>query len=201
MCRFIGNGGLARRTERRHDGPLASLVGYLLTAVCGFSLFVGSGTFANENGADEVGANETGDSSILQAQHNSALVIADPWVRAMPPGRPMTAGYLRVENTSSEPVRITGVASSVGNASLHETRTVEGKSSMRPVEELLIKPGDTLELAPGGLHIMLMGLKATPREGELVPLCLTTSAGETCTDATVRRSAPSAQRVTDHSEH
>ncbi|MEO0435779.1 MAG: copper chaperone PCu(A)C [Pseudomonadota bacterium] len=136
-----------------------------------------------------------------QSQSEPALVIEDPWVRAMPPGRAMTAGYLRVENTSAYPVQITGVASSAGNASLHETRMVEGKSSMRPVEDLLIEPGETLALAPGGLHIMLMGLAATPLEGELVPLCLTTSIGEACTQATVRRSAPSTERAADHNHH
>ncbi|MDP5071764.1 MAG: copper chaperone PCu(A)C [Congregibacter sp.] len=118
--------------------------------------------------------------------------ISGAWVRAMPPGQPMTAVYLEIHNLSSAELSVLGVTSDAGMASLHETRTEGGQSSMRPVSSLALSAGETLVMEPGGLHIMLMGLKTTPPEGSTVRVCVQTSAGEICTDAPVRHGAPSA---------
>ena len=126
----------------------------------------------------------------LNAGPVTALELVDSWVRAMPPGRPMTAAYLILRNDGDQTVTVTGVSSPVGEASLHATRVVDGRSRMESVAELPVAPGQDVQLAPGGLHIMLMGMAQTPREGEMVPLCLITDRGEYCGDATVRRGPP-----------
>jgi copper(I)-binding protein len=44
---------------------------------------------------------------------------------------------------------------------------------MRPVEAIEVTPGAPIVLQPGGLHVMLIGLKAPLKEGERFPLTLT----------------------------
>lgn len=122
------------------------------------------------------------------------LTLSELWVRAMPPTRSTTAAYLTVSNNTDQPVSITGVASPDANATLHETVTKDGRSLMQPVDELVVPANSSVSLAPGGLHIMLMGLAPMPSAGESVAVCLKTADGDTCADARVQRNAPSARR-------
>jgi len=130
------------------------------------------------------------------ADPEASLRAEDVWVRAMPPGQRMTAAYLRIV-AGGEPVEIDGVSSPIGDASLHETQTVDGRSRMVEIEKLSLGPGETVELAPGGKHIMLMGLERTPEVGELVPICLISEGDSMCADAPVLRS-PAGRSSADH---
>ena len=62
---------------------------------------------------------------------------------------------------------------------MHETETTDGVSRMRPLERLIVAPGQTVTLAPGGKHLMLYGLdpavgqptfKAILEDGSSVPV-------------------------------
>ena len=118
-----------------------------------------------------------------------ALELSGAWVRAMPPGRPMTAAYMTVHNDGDAAVTVTAVSSPLGEASLHETRVVDGRSRMDALPTLRLDPGATVELTPGGMHIMLMGLATTPAKGDRVPLCLETDKGQFCVEAPVQSDA------------
>ena len=101
------------------------------------------------------------------------LVISDAWVRATPPGKIMTAGYASIENMSNDVITITGVSAEVaGHTSLHETRIERDRSTMRPVAQLSIEPGERISLKPGGLHIMLMKLSEPLTDGQSIDICL-----------------------------
>lgn len=93
-----------------------------------------------------------------------ALVISHPWVRAVPPGLKVTAGYLRIENKGTEADRLVGVrAGFATSADLHEMLvTADGVAEMRPLAEgVEIPAGGVLELKPAGVHVMFMGLTRT----------------------------------------
>lgn len=128
---------------------------------------------------------------LLSGMPAQALELSDAWVRAMPPGRPMTAAYMNLRNDSDRAVTVTAITSALGEASLHETRVVDGRSTMQELPQLRLEPGTSAQLVPGGMHIMLMGLTKTPVVGEVVPLCLDTDAGSFCVDAPVQRGAAS----------
>ena len=52
---------------------------------------------------------------------------------------------------------------------VHEMATVEGVMKMRPVKDgLEIKPGQSVELKPGGLHLMMLDLKQQLQQGQRV---------------------------------
>lgn len=99
-----------------------------------------------------------------------ALAIEAPWIRATPGGAKVAGGYVRVTNTGTEPDRL--VSASIPLAArgeVHEMATAGGVMTMREIEGgLPIPPGATVELRPGGLHLMFMDLRAPAREGETV---------------------------------
>lgn len=103
-----------------------------------------------------------------------SLTITAPWTRATPRGARVAGGYLKIANTGSAPDRlIGGTATFAGRIEVHEMSMSDGIMRMRPLTAgLEIRPGASVELAPGGYHLMLMDLKQQLREGETVAATL-----------------------------
>ncbi len=96
------------------------------------------------------------------------LTIAHLWVRAVP-GSKVAAGYLTITNTGSSADRlIGGTLTGAARVEVHVTSNEGGITRMRPVEGgIEVKPHQTVKLAPGGFHLMLMDLKGSFVDGEL----------------------------------
>jgi copper(I)-binding protein len=105
-----------------------------------------------------------------RAYRAGSLVIEEPWSRATPGGAKVGGGYMRIVNRGSEPDRlIGGTAAVAARIEVHESSTVDGIARMRPVEGgLVIRPGETVELKPGGVHAMLVDLTRPLKEGEAI---------------------------------
>lgn len=103
-----------------------------------------------------------------------SLTITAPWTRATPRGAKVAGGYLKITNTGNAPDRLLGgTATIAGRIEVHEMSVSDGIMRMRPLTSgLEIKPGASVELAPGGYHLMLMDLKQQLREGETVTATL-----------------------------
>jgi copper(I)-binding protein len=124
----------------------------------------------------------------LAAAQTSPLIVQNAWMRKVP-GADTAAVYLVLQNTGVEPVIVVAVKSSTAtHVMIHETRTVGSQSEMRMHDKLVIAPGQTMALQPGGLHVMLSGFKRTPLIGQTVPLVLVLSNGTTVPVAAVVRS-------------
>lgn len=103
------------------------------------------------------------------------LVASDIVIKRPLPGMRMSAGYLSLRNEGNEAITITGVSSpQFGSVELHETVDEDGISRMVKLAELTIPPGSSVEFAPGGKHLMLMG----PR-GDLGTVSLEFYSGDT----------------------
>ena len=102
------------------------------------------------------------------------LVITQPWSRATPSGAKVAGGYLTIENKGTTPDRlVSGTGDIAGKVEIHEMAMNNGVMTMRPLDKgLVIEPGKTMKLAPGGYHVMLMDLKAPLKQGDKVPLTL-----------------------------
>ncbi|MEA5666369.1 copper chaperone PCu(A)C [Stenotrophomonas sp. MH1] len=127
-----------------------------------------------------------------QTRAPACVTITDGWARLPPGATPMTAGYARLRNDCRAEVVVVAAGSrAFGEVSLHETTQVQGVSRMREVARLPIPAGATVELKPGGLHLMLMQPALTLAEGTRVPLRLSLEDGAKV-DGTlqVRRQAP-----------
>lgn len=102
------------------------------------------------------------------------------WIRAIPPGIKMTAGYGTIRNDTADELVIDSFSSPFfREVSLHRTELVDGVNKMREVENLVIAAGDSLELAPGGYHLMLIAPNKSIVQNQVVPLEMNTADGRT----------------------
>lgn len=130
-------------------------------------------------------------STVAVAEPDEALELKSAWVRALPPFQPNTSAYLTLVNVGEVAIAVVGASSDIAQkVEIHRTREVDGLMRMEQLEGLALAPGDQLELAPGGTHLMLLDLAYMPAPGDEVRLCVQlASGGEVCTVADVRKSA------------
>ena len=118
-------------------------------------------------------------SSTAVAAEDPVLLLEEGWIRAMPPGMNMTAGFGRLRNLSDRPLEILGFSSpAFGEVSLHLSETLDGVSRMREIPTLRIEAGASVELAPGGYHLMLMLPREALQPDQPVTVVLTTADGD-----------------------
>ena len=100
-----------------------------------------------------------------------SIEVGNPWTRATPRGAPVAVAYMTITNKGSVADRLMGGSTAVaGRFEVHNMVTEDGVAKMRPVTGgLEIKPGSTVTLEPGGLHVMLIGLKEPIAQGGRVP--------------------------------
>jgi copper(I)-binding protein len=110
-------------------------------------------------------------SGALAQQYKAGPIEIDhPWSRATPKGAKTGAGYVSIKNTGSAPDRLIGGSfADAGKVEVHQMTMDQGVMKMRPVAGgVEIKPGETVELKPDGLHLMFVGLKQPLKKGEQV---------------------------------
>lgn len=101
-----------------------------------------------------------------------ALRIAAPWTRAMRAGG-TGAGFMTIRNTGTAPDRIVAARSPLAGVMELHTHVRDGDvMRMRPVPAIDLPPGQEVRLAPGGLHLMLIGLTQALEPGGRVPVTL-----------------------------
>jgi len=108
----------------------------------------------------------------------SAPALADtvridaPWVRATAPGQKVAGGFMSL--TADADMTLVGGASPISkHFELHYMKMENGVMKMREMKEIPLPKGKTVNLEPGGLHVMFIGLKQPITEGQKVPLTLT----------------------------
>lgn len=101
------------------------------------------------------------------------LLIDEGYVRGLPPGQSVTAAFMTLRNNGEQDVVLTGASSPVADTvEFHQHSHEDGMMRMRPVAELRIPAGGEVQLAPGHLHLMLIGLQHALQEGDTVPIAL-----------------------------
>ena len=99
------------------------------------------------------------------------VVVKDAWVRATVPEQKATGAFMQLSAPAGG--RLVEVRSSVaGVVELHEMSMEGTTMKMRAVAVIDLPAGKTVELAPGGYHVMMMDLKRALTEGQTVTLTL-----------------------------
>ena len=99
------------------------------------------------------------------------------WVRGTVVGQTTAGAYM--ELTSDRRASLLGAESpAAGSAEIHEMRIEGNVMRMRAVPRLELPPGKTVELRPGGHHMMLVDLKRPLKKGDLVPIRLKVELGD-----------------------
>jgi copper(I)-binding protein len=121
-----------------------------------------------------------------------------PWTRPTQAGM-NGVGYLTLANVGKTPLKLVAVESPAAQSvTVHQSSMANGVMSMRPVTGLTIAPGAKVEFAPGGYHLMLIGLKAPQALGGKVPLTLVFDSGlKVKIDLSVEAGPPKAGAAAD----
>ncbi|MBI5899245.1 MAG: copper chaperone PCu(A)C [Rhodocyclales bacterium] len=99
------------------------------------------------------------------------VTVKDPWVRATVSQQKATGAFMQL--TSAQDTRLVEVKSPVaGVVEVHEMSMEKDVMKMRAIPGLDLPAGKTVELKPGGYHVMLMDLKQQMKDGDTVPLTL-----------------------------
>jgi periplasmic copper chaperone A len=111
---------------------------------------------------------------VAQTYKLGSIEIEQPWARATPKGATVGAGYMKITNTGTEPDRLVGGSAPFAQrVEVHSMTMENGVMQMREVKDgVEIKPGETVELKPGGYHVMFVDLKGPLKQGEDVSVTL-----------------------------
>lgn len=117
-------------------------------------------------------ANRSNAENMPSARVARAPSVTDAWARATVPGQPVGAVYMKIDSPSDAAlIKIeSDAAKTVG---VHAMRVENGVMQMREHERLDIPAGKTVELAPGGMHLMLFGLRKQLKAAETIQLTMT----------------------------
>lgn len=118
--------------------------------------------------------------------------VSESWIRPTLGASRMTAAYGVLTNHGSEADRLVSVAvPGAANVEIHTAGMEDGVMRMRRVEAIDIPGGETVTLAPGGYHVMVMGLADAIAAGTDVEITFTfEKAGPVATTAPASMSAP-----------
>jgi copper(I)-binding protein len=136
----------------------------------------------------------------------TSITPTEVWARETPPGSTNGAVYLTLTNRSKTPDRLTGISGDVATAiELHTMLMENNVMKMRRMDVLTVAPGTPVMLKPGGMHLMLIGLKQPLVAGHTFPLRLHFErAGDIPVEVSVRRmdgQMPHTHGAMDHGKH
>jgi copper(I)-binding protein len=120
--------------------------------------------------------------------------IEHPYARATMPGQPNGGGYLKIDNAGGAADRLVAASADVSRTVELHTMKLEGDvMRMRQIDAIDVPAGQTIELKPGGMHLMFIGLKAPLKAGDSFPVKLRfEKAGERVVEVKVEAAAPAA---------
>ena len=105
---------------------------------------------------------------MLSSAMASDLMFGALQFRATVGSMPSSAAYLSITNHGAMDDQLLAVESSLARKTeLHTMEVTNGVMKMRQIDGgIAIPAGKTIQLAPGRLHVMLIGLKAPLNDGE-----------------------------------
>ena len=91
---------------------------------------------------------------------SAGLSVTNAWSRSTPPVAKVGVVYFTLKNDTNKSDRLLKLSASVAEkVEVHRTEVLDGIARMREVAVLHVDAGQALEFKPGGMHVMLMGLK------------------------------------------
>jgi periplasmic copper chaperone A len=111
----------------------------------------------------------------VQAQEAKvgSIKVDHAYTRATVPGQQVAGGFMKIENKGNGADQLVSASSPVaGEVQLHEMAMEGSVMKMRQVKDIPVPAGGSVELKPGGLHLMFMNIKAPLAAGESVPVKL-----------------------------
>lgn len=171
-------------------------------AACGSDSTADDSTSPTTTAATDSATPDSTETADAAAQAD-AFTITDPWVKAAKEG--MTAVFGTMADTGDQEIVVTEATSDIATMmELHETVAKDdGSMAMQPKEGgFSIPAGGEHELAPGGDHLMVMGLTRPLKAGEMVTVTVTFADGSTTDfEATVKNFSGADEKYEGGEQH
>jgi copper(I)-binding protein len=108
-----------------------------------------------------------------QAVKVDTVSVSDAYTRATVPGQKVAGGFLKIQNKGNTPDQLISASSpSAGDVQLHEMAMEGNVMKMRQVKDIAVPANGSVELKPGGYHLMFLDLKGPFVAGETIPVKL-----------------------------
>ena len=108
------------------------------------------------------------------------LDIGDAWIKNLPPTIPVRAGYMTIHNAQTHAISIIAIRSDAfASVGIHRTIKQDGMMRMEPVPTWSIEPESTVQLAPGGLHLMMINPTEPTKPGDTLKIEIELDDGST----------------------
>jgi copper(I)-binding protein len=113
-------------------------------------------------------------SGAAMAQNASVgpIKIENAYTRSTVPGQQVAGGFMKIENKGIADQLVSVSSPAAGEVQLHEMAMEGSVMKMRQVQDITVPAGGSVELKPGGLHLMFMNIKAPLTAGETIPVKL-----------------------------
>ncbi len=116
--------------------------------------------------------------ALLSGLARAELLVEEGYVRGLPPGQTVTAAFMTLRNSGPDDLVLTsGRSAASEKVEFHQHSHDNGMMRMRQLQQLVVPAGGELSLAPGGLHLMLIGLQQVLQEGDTVVIDLCAATG------------------------
>jgi len=102
---------------------------------------------------------------------DSDITVTDAWARATVAQQKATGAFMHLRSVAGGKI-VEVRSAAAGIAEVHEMKLDGDIMKMRPIDALPLPAGQTVELKPGGYHVMLMQLKQQLKTGDTLPLTL-----------------------------
>ena len=107
-----------------------------------------------------------------QAFKAGAITVEHPYARATVAGQPAGGGFMKLVNGGAADRLVSASAGVSKSVELHVMKMEGDVMQMRQVDAIELQAGKTVELKPGGYHVMFIGLKAPLKAGDSFPMTL-----------------------------
>lgn len=166
----------------------------LRTVLLSSLLLISTSVFAHHDGSHD-------ESTSAEGSH---LDVTQPWARATPPGAAAGGGFFTITNRGSVDDRLVSASSPITDRV--EIHTMEMDGDVMRMQHLPdgieIPAGETVTLAPGGLHLMFMELTSPLVEGDPLPVTLVFQHAESIeTELQVVPVGSTPEGVNSHTDH
>ena len=110
---------------------------------------------------------------LAHTENAGDITLTHPWSRPAAQGQNGVI-YLGISNSGADEDRLIAVSTPLAKkVELHRSTMEDGIHRMEKVESIAVPPGGAVELAPGGYHVMLVGLKFMLMAEETIPVTFT----------------------------
>jgi periplasmic copper chaperone A len=104
------------------------------------------------------------------------VTVGDPWIRGTVAQQMSTGAFMQLKSATDAKL-IEARSPVAGVVEIHEMTMENNVMRMRAVPSMMLPAGRTVELKPGGYHVMMMDLKQQMKDGDVVPLTLVVESG------------------------